>query len=199
MHWNYLILPIVTALIGWGTNVVAVKMLFHPREPLRFRGLTLHGVIPKRKAALARSLAEIFDKELLSKADLARHFERANIEGEVGGILDERLGAFLHNLAGKMPLLQMFLTDSIKHSLTSQIKGELLLALPSLKERLAHRLELPSLVEEKINAFSTAKLEGIVMHVAKRELKSIELLGGLLGLLIGLIQVALMALFAGTS
>ncbi len=195
MNWNYLILPLVTALIGWGTNVVAVKMLFYPREPLRVAGFTLHGVVPKRKAALARSLAEIFDKELLSKSDLARHFEGANIEGEIGGILDERLSAFLQNLSGKMPLLQMFLTDSIKNSLTSQIKGELLTALPALKERLAHRLDLPALVEEKIKAFSTSKLEGIVMHVAKRELKSIELLGGLLGLIIGLIQVALMVLF----
>ena len=31
--WIYIVLPFVGALIGWLTNVIAIKLLFRPREP----------------------------------------------------------------------------------------------------------------------------------------------------------------------
>jgi uncharacterized membrane protein YheB (UPF0754 family) len=40
---------------GWVTNWVAIKMLFHPRKPIRFLGMTLHGVFPKNQARGAGS------------------------------------------------------------------------------------------------------------------------------------------------
>ncbi|MFT5861156.1 MAG: uncharacterized membrane protein YheB (UPF0754 family), partial [Flavobacteriaceae bacterium] len=29
-------LPFIAALVGWFTNYLAVKMLFHPKEPINF-------------------------------------------------------------------------------------------------------------------------------------------------------------------
>ena len=48
-----LLLPIIAALIGWSTNYLAVKMLFHPRLPLRIMGFSIQGVFPKRQKQLA--------------------------------------------------------------------------------------------------------------------------------------------------
>lgn len=49
MNWIIWILPLIAAVIGWFTNFIAVKMLFHPRKPRQFLGLTWHGVLPKDK------------------------------------------------------------------------------------------------------------------------------------------------------
>jgi uncharacterized membrane protein YheB (UPF0754 family) len=51
-----------------------------------------------------------------------------------------------------------------------------------------HKVDISKIVEEKIMAFELEQMEAIVMRIAKRELRYIEMLGGILGLFIGLAQ-----------
>jgi len=57
--------PLISAFIGWITTWVAIKMLFHPREPKRFLGITVQGVFPKRQQLVAEKLGQIVAKELI--------------------------------------------------------------------------------------------------------------------------------------
>ena len=58
-----------------------------------------------------------------------------------------------------------------------------------VEKGLSKGLDVPTLVEKKVAAFSVAKLETLILEVASRELRAIEVLGGVLGVLIGLAQV----------
>ena len=49
-----------------------------------------------------------------------------------------------------------------------------------------------TVVEEKVAAFPVQKLESLVLQVAAKELRAIEILGGVLGIVIGLGQVLLL-------
>jgi uncharacterized membrane protein YheB (UPF0754 family) len=68
--WLYLI-PLISAFIGWFTNWIAIKMLFHPKEPKRILGITFHGIFPKRQAQFAEKLGKLVSNELLSFEDIA--------------------------------------------------------------------------------------------------------------------------------
>jgi uncharacterized membrane protein YheB (UPF0754 family) len=61
-----------------------------------------------------------------------------------------------------------------------------------MSEKLIHqaaeKISIALLIEEKINEFPFDKLEEIIIGIAKKELKHIEILGGVLGLLIGIVQ-----------
>ena len=48
---------------------------------------------------------------------------------------------------------------------------------------------MPDLVERKVGSFAVEKLEALILEVASRELRAIEFLGGLLGVLLGVLQV----------
>lgn len=63
-----LLLAVVGALIGWSTNVVAIKLMFRPLEPLKIPGtrFTIQGLIPKRKTEIAKSIGDVISEELLS-------------------------------------------------------------------------------------------------------------------------------------
>ena len=37
-EWTWCLLPVIAAVIGWGTNHLAVRMLFHPRQERRILG-----------------------------------------------------------------------------------------------------------------------------------------------------------------
>jgi len=70
MSWDLISLPVVAALIGWGTNVIAIRMLFWPRKPINILGWQFLGVLPKRKMELARSIAEVLNDEILPLEEL---------------------------------------------------------------------------------------------------------------------------------
>uniref|UniRef100_A0A7C2ECX9 DUF445 family protein n=1 Tax=Ammonifex degensii TaxID=42838 RepID=A0A7C2ECX9_9THEO len=64
----------------------------------------------------------------------------------------------------------------------------------SLGETLKEEVSLARLVEEKLNAFPLEDLERIVFEVAAREIRHIELMGAVLGFLIGFIQAGVLFL-----
>src|SRR5690554_6310986 len=64
---RFIVLVIIGGFIGWLTNKVAIKMLFRPINPHKILGITFQGVFPRRKDKIAASLAEIIEKDLLSK------------------------------------------------------------------------------------------------------------------------------------
>ena len=56
-----LILTIVGGLIGWVTNILAIKLLFRPIKPIRIPILNIEiiGLIPKRKNEIAANIGEV--------------------------------------------------------------------------------------------------------------------------------------------
>ena len=67
----WIVFPLVGALIGYATNWLAVKMLFRPHRPKGFGPLRFQGVVPRRQEALAESIAETVQDELISAEDVA--------------------------------------------------------------------------------------------------------------------------------
>jgi uncharacterized membrane protein YheB (UPF0754 family) len=65
-------------------------------------------------------------------------------------------------------------------------------ALNELSEKLIHKatseVKISKIIEDKVNKFDLYKLEEIILNIAEKELKHIELLGGFIGFIIGFIQ-----------
>ena len=64
-------LPFISAFIGWFTNWIAIKMLFHPRLEKNILGFKIQGIFPKRQAQFAEKLGQLVSKELISFDDIA--------------------------------------------------------------------------------------------------------------------------------
>ena len=67
---RFILIPAFSAFIGWFTNWIAIKMLFHPREPKRIFGITFHGIFPKRQKVFAEKLGKMISDEFLSFEDI---------------------------------------------------------------------------------------------------------------------------------
>ena len=61
-----------------------------------------------------------------------------------------------------------------------------------LGEQLSHKaiaaINISEMVELRINTYNFVKIEEMVLKIAKKELKHIEILGGVIGFAIGLLQ-----------
>lgn len=190
------ILPFISALIGWVTNFIAVKMLFHPKTEVNLGLFKLHGIFPKRQKQLAEKLGAIVSKELFSFSDIKGELLKPENIAEVNTVLESKIDVFLNEkLAKSMPMIAMFINDGVKQKIKDTLMAEFGNSLPEVLENYSEKLEksidVEKIVYDKVIAFSTDKLEDILFSIMKKEFKFIELLGGVLGFIIGLIQVIL--------
>jgi uncharacterized membrane protein YheB (UPF0754 family) len=192
-------LPLIGALIGWFTNYIAIKMLFHPRREIRIFFIPIQGVFPKRQKDFARKLGQIVSEELLSVQDITKHLkEKATSEAILHHITLRLEEGITSRLPRVFPMLAMLLTGDM----TEKIKRVLLEQIASLNEELIDKLsgeledelDMHRIVEEKVAAFSSDKLEEIVFAIMRREFKFVEMVGAILGFLIGVAQVLLLSL-----
>lgn len=190
-------LPIIAALTGWITNYIAIKMLFHPREKVKVLFMEIQGIFPKRQKNLAEKLGKIVADELFSVEDVKKVLKDEKTTTEIMGVIDEKLDNFLDNkLMDTMPMLAMFMNDELKETIKGALEEELIAMLPDMINRLAenldHNVDVEKTVYEKVVNFSSDKLEEILYSIMKKEFKFIEILGGVLGFMIGLIQLGLL-------
>ena len=193
MIWS---LPFISALIGWVTNFVAIKMLFHPRTPVNFLGIKIQGVFPKRHKLLATKIGALVGEELFSFSDIKQEITNPeNLKG-VHAVLEEKVDYFLrHKLGEIMPMLAMFINDKTIQKIKGILVEELDDALPDVIDSFADKLEkdidITKIVEEKVAAFSMEKLEQVLFAIMSKEFKFIEIIGAVLGFFIGLVQLVL--------
>jgi len=92
---NILAGPLIGSVIGYVTNYIAVKMLFRPRHPVKVGNFTLPftpGIIPKRKADLARALGKAVGNNLFTGSDLEQMLlsdkAKQRVLGELADLLE---------------------------------------------------------------------------------------------------------------
>jgi len=196
MNWWLLTIPIISGFIGWVTNWVAIKMLFHPRTPVNFLGITFHGIFPKRQQQFAEKLGKLVSQELLSFSEIEQKIINPSNLKKMMPLVEAHVDDFLRNkLKDVFPVISMFIGDKTISQLKGFFMTELEALFPVLMQRymknLQEELDLERIVIEKVAGFSSDKLEEILMGIMSKEFRFVEILGGVLGFLIGLLQVAI--------
>lgn len=188
------LIPVISAFIGWITNLVAIKMLFHPKKPVSLGFYTLQGIFPKRQQQFAEKLGKLVAEELLSFEDISvKLSDPDKIKKMLPGIADQMDGFLRKKLPDSMPVLSMFIGDSTIHKIKNVFMDEMEVLLPNIIHQYVdgHReeLDLEKIVTDKVSGFSSDKLEEILNSIMKKEFRFVEIIGGVLGFIIGIIQV----------
>ena len=78
--------PLIGTIIGFGTNYIAVKMLFRPYKPIKIGKFTMPftpGVIPKRREKLAEALGRTISSNLFTNEDIKDIFLSEDVKNVV--------------------------------------------------------------------------------------------------------------------
>ena len=188
-----LIMIFISATIGWITNWVAIKMLFRPHKEINFGLFKIQGLIPKRKSEIGTGIASIIQNELISVKDVISNIDREEFSKRLNSLIDDVLDKNLKKkVKEKFPLLQMFFTDKVAKDVGNTIKEIVMENQEKIFEIFSNyaeeNIDFEIIISDKISNFSLDKLEEIVTLLAKKELKHIEVIGAILGGLIGVAQ-----------
>jgi uncharacterized membrane protein YheB (UPF0754 family) len=189
-------IPFISAFIGWFTNWIAIKMLFHPKEPKKILFLTFHGVFPKRQRQFAEKLGKLVSTELLSFKEIEEKIVNPENLKKLMPFVEGKVDDFLRRkLSDAFPIISMFIGDSTINQLKTIFMAELEIIFPemiaSYMKNLESQLDLEKIVTEKVYGFSSDKMESILNQIMSKEFKFIEVIGAVLGFIIGFLQVGI--------
>lgn len=196
ISWWFYTIPFISAFIHWLTIWMALKLLFHPRQPKRILGFTLQGVFPKRQRQIAESLGRIVGQELLSFGDIEKAITDPENVRRILPLVEEHIDHFLRNkLKETMPMIAMFIGDKTIAQLKAVFMQELEALFPVIMKHyvthLREDLDLEKMVVEKIAGFSNDRLETMLNEFLTKEFRFVEVIGAALGFLIGLLQIGM--------
>jgi uncharacterized membrane protein YheB (UPF0754 family) len=194
-------LPFIAALVGWFTNYIAVKMLFHPKKPVNILGVyKLQGIFPKNQQNVANKMGKMVAEELLSSKDLKdRIISEDNISSIVQIIENKIEDFFSVKVPKRFPTIsRLILSEKRKARIVQELMAEVHTAVPEVMESyfgdLEEQFNVEEMITEKVNHLSSDKLEDLLMSLLEKEFKFIELIGAVIGFIIGWIQVAMVLL-----
>lgn len=149
MNWEFLIGPIVGAIIGYITNGIAIKMLFRPLKPVMIGGYTLPftpGVIPKEKGRIARSIGRVVSRELLNEEVL----KKALLKPETYKMLEEKVDHYIDTHQANEMKLKTLGNDLLGEEQTTLLVHEAEKTVTSLIYTKVVNMELGKLIVEKL-------------------------------------------------
>lgn len=190
LYW-YLTFPIISAVIGWFTNYLAVKMLFHPRLEKRFLFIKVQGVFPKRQAVLGERLGRVVAKELLDLEVLKEKIDNDDVRTKLKNAILVEIEDYFEEVKKGNKLVAMFAGENMMQSIRKSVSEKLDAVIPKLTNQFAEKIEdidVEAIVAERVNNFSHERLEKLLKAVMDSELAFITRLGGVLGFIIGIIQ-----------
>lgn len=200
-YWLLIIIPLISAFIGWVTNWVAIKMLFHPREPKKILGITFHGIFPKRQQQFAEKLGKLVSAEFLSFDDIEEKISSPENLKKIMPMIENHIDDFLRNrLSNEMPVISMFIGDKTIGKLKEAFMKEIESLFPQVMKQYAvnlkDELDLEQIVIKKVSGFSSDKLEEVLLQIMSKEFRFVEIIGAVIGFIIGLLQVIITQLTA---
>ncbi len=190
--WTLATLSFISAAIGWFTNWVAVKMLLHPIHPIKILGYNWQGLLPKRQAELAEQIAEAIAKEFLTEADIIGFLQKVDASEAIKQLIRSKWDLKIDDILSVIPMIKMFLSkdklDSIRDKIIEAFSDDDEEFVQFLSQSLTGKIDLQKTLARNIAAFEIERLQAIIENIAKKEFRDIELLGGVLGFIIGLVQ-----------
>ena len=186
-----LILAVIGGLIGYITNVIAIKLIFRPINPIKIPILNIEiiGMIPKRKTEIATNIAKVVEEQFISVDEISDNIITEQDKQHIIDYIKVRVKLILSE---KMTLIPSTIRNLVQNYVSEIIEDEIREGIDELSEEMIiktkNRINIKEIIENKINELDLYELETIILQIVKNELRHIEVLGLILGFFIGIVQ-----------
>ena len=186
-----LILAVIGGIIGYITNVIAIKLIFRPINPIKIPILNIEiiGMIPKRKTEIATNIAKVVEEQFISIDEITDNIITEQDKQHIIDYIKVRVKLILSE---KMTLIPSTIRNLVQNYVSEIIEDEIREGIDELSEEMIiktkNRINIKEIIEDKINELDLYELETIILQIVKNELRHIEVLGLILGFFIGIVQ-----------
>ncbi|MEM9727958.1 MAG: hypothetical protein AAF997_05190 [Myxococcota bacterium] len=200
-NWIVLLIPFISGVVGWFTNVVAIKMMFHPIEFVGIRPfLGWQGVIPANALRLAKMSNDLITEKLLSVRELFdTSFSADTFSGKLGSVVDDITDQVIHDVATKYAKPMW---DNAGEFMQNKVRGLVREEIVSVSRTIALDMadDIDSILDiEKTTLEAMDRNKGLMgelfYEVGRDEFKFIERSGLYFGFAFGIFQMIVWVLY----
>ncbi len=199
-YYYYILVPLISALIGYITNVVAIKMTFYPLEYKGIRPfLGWQGIIPSKAGKMAEIATSLLTRSLFRPREVFARLDIAEVvclvntdfctmaNNIVAQVLDSRLPLSTTILGRNVrPMVANAVTQALPEVVTNSMRR--------IQQNIDQVLDLKSLAV-KIMSEDKALINRIFLDLGGTQFRFIETSGLWLGFIFGMGQIVTMMYF----
>jgi len=186
------VLPLAGFVVGYLTNYVALKIIFHPVRPRDFGCLTIQGLFLKRQQEVADIYADMVSENVLSAEHLLSSMVKGAYSNRLFEVMDKHIHAGIDALVGSQWLAEHIVGskeyEEIKLRVSEYLKDDMEQFFPHLTPYLDEALDIRETLATSMRKLSPEAFEGLLHPVFEEDEFKLILVGGVLGVLVGLVQ-----------
>lgn len=189
----FISIPFISGIVGWGTNVLALKMTFYPLEYIGIRPFGWQGIVPSKAKKMATMSVDLMADKLINVKEIFARLDASEISKLMEPGINKLTKKIVNEIMeAQIPLIWKLAPQKYKQKIYSQINDEV----PEITEKLMADIkeDVRELLDLKALAISVlmgdkALINKIFLKVGHTEFKFIEKSGFYFGFLFGLVQM----------
>jgi uncharacterized membrane protein YheB (UPF0754 family) len=191
----YISIPITSAIVGWGTNVLALKMTFYPVEFIGIKPyLGWQGIIPSKAKKMAQISVDLWTTKLVDVKELFAKIKPEKVAEEMRPQFDRMAKEIMDEfMARQFPDTWERLPGSAKRIAYARISRDMPKVVADImadvKENIEDVFDIKEMVVKRLMQ-DKELLNEIFLKCGREEFKFIERSGIYFGFLFGLVQMA---------
>ena len=157
VYLQFISIPIISGIVGWGTNVLALKMTFYPLEFWGIKPfLGWQGIIPSKAEKMAKISVNLWTTKLINVKDLFSQLDPAKVAEEMRPQFDRISKEIMDEVMAKQsPEVWNKIPDSVKRMTYARISrdmpGIVAEIMTDVKDNIEDVFNIEEMVVETIN------------------------------------------------
>lgn len=191
--WAYIAIPFISAIVGWVTNVIAIKMMFYPIEFIGIKPIFgWQGIVPSKAHKMASISVDLMLKRLVNVREIFQRMDPNRIASDLEkpllhmtrDVVDNVMESYQPGLWEGMPqLAKNQIYKSVRKETPNIIAG----LMTELRDNIENVFDVKNMVISNLMR-DKALLNRIFLETGKKEFVFIGRSGAYFGFLLGIIQ-----------
>jgi uncharacterized membrane protein YheB (UPF0754 family) len=193
---QYFSIPVIAALIGWITNLIAIRMTFYPLE---FKGIKPYlgwqGIIPAKSIKMSGKVVDVMTKKLLKIEEEFDKIDSVRVAEEMKPNLELLCLRIINEVMHKeAPAVWRTVPTVAKKKIYQMASADFPMVIKQMmddiKAQSSSLIDFETMIQEELTR-DKAMLNKLFMECGKKEFAFIERSGLYFGFLFGIVQMAL--------
>ena len=142
MVWDWIAIPLVSGLIGWGTNALAIKMLFAPLSRRGLGFLSWQGIMPAGAQRMATICVDLMTSKLIDPRAVFQKIDPQRVAQLLTPALEEHAQSIVEAvLTERFPRLWRVMPEALKTKARARMQGQIPAVIEQLMDDLNKDLD----------------------------------------------------------
>lgn len=191
--WMYALIPVISGLVGYCTNLMALKMMFLPMEFIGIGPIGWQGIVPRKAATMAGIAVETMTGQLISPQEIFDRLDPERIANELEAPMNDMIEDVVDEvMRAHQPALWAAMPNMARRRVIKRVKDESPELIKEIMEKVKSDLdEVFDLKEMVITNLMRDKqlLNRIFLDVGEPEFKFVARSGAYFGFMFGVVQM----------